>query len=85
MLCRDGPTTGMTDGMANSRLTVTVPDELLRAARDAAGGDLSAFVARAVRDRLLRDAMTRYAEDSARIGDVLDDLYSAAEDDLCDN
>jgi hypothetical protein len=29
--------------------------------------------------------MTLYAEDSARIGDDLDDLYSAAEDDLCDS
>lgn len=76
---------GITNGMATSKLTVTVPDELLRAAREAADGNLSAFVARAIRDQLLRDAMTLYAEDSARIGDDLDDLYSAAEDDLCDS
>ncbi|MBC2905905.1 hypothetical protein [Streptomyces cupreus] len=71
--------------MATSKLTVTVPDELLQAAREAADGNLSAFVARAIRDQLLRDAMILYAEDSARIGDDLDDLYSAAEEDLCDN
>ncbi|MFF7977534.1 type II toxin-antitoxin system CcdA family antitoxin [Streptomyces sp. NPDC007901] len=71
--------------MSTSKLTVTVPDELLQAAREAADGNLSAFVARAIRDQLLRDAMALYAEDNARIGDDLDDLYSAAEDDLCDN
>jgi post-segregation antitoxin (ccd killing protein) len=71
--------------MSTSKLTVTVPDELLQAAREAADGNLSAFVARAIRDQLLRDAMALYAEDSARVGDDLDDLYSAAEDDLCDN
>lgn len=76
---------GITEGMATSKLTVTVPDELLQAAREAADGNLSAFVARAIRDQLLRDAMALYAEDSARIGDDLDDLYSAAEDDLCDS
>ncbi|MEU2339752.1 hypothetical protein ABZ770_40865 [Streptomyces sp. NPDC006654] len=71
--------------MSTSKLTVTVPDELLQAARDAADGNLSAFVTRAIRDQLLRDAMALYVEDSARIGDDLDDLYSAAEDDLCGN
>ncbi|MCX5332351.1 MULTISPECIES: type II toxin-antitoxin system CcdA family antitoxin [unclassified Streptomyces] len=71
--------------MATSKLTVTVPDDLLQAARAAADGNLSAFVARAIRDQLIRDAMTMYAEDSARVGDDLDDLYSAAEDDLCGN
>ncbi len=69
-----GPIAGMADGMTTSRLTVTVPDELLQAAREVADGNLSAFVARAIRDQLLRDAMTVYAEDSARIGDDLDDL-----------
>ncbi|MFJ9617095.1 hypothetical protein [Streptomyces noursei] len=71
--------------MSTSKLTVTVPGELLEAAREAADGNLSAFVTRAIRDQLLRDAMTLYAEDTARIGDDLDDLYSAAEEDLCDN
>ncbi|MBA4864479.1 hypothetical protein H1V43_24615 [Streptomyces sp. PSKA54] len=71
--------------MATSKLTVTVPDDLLRAAREAADGNISAYVARAIRDQLLRDAMTLYAEDSARLGDDLDDLYSAAEEDLCDS
>ncbi|MFC5215729.1 hypothetical protein [Streptomyces coerulescens] len=71
--------------MATSKLTVSVPDDLLRAARDAADGNLSAYVARAIRDQLLRDAMAMYAEDTARLGDDLDDLYSAAEDDLCDS
>jgi post-segregation antitoxin (ccd killing protein) len=71
--------------MATSKLTVTVSDDLLRAAREAADGNLSAYVARAIRDQLLRDAMTMYAEDTARLGDDLDDLYSAAEEDLCDS
>lgn len=69
--------------MATSKLTVTVPDEVLRAARRAAEGNLSAFVTRAIQDQLLRDAMRIYAEDSARLGDDFDDLCSAAEDDLC--
>jgi post-segregation antitoxin (ccd killing protein) len=64
--------------MATRKFTVTVPDDLLRAAREAADGDLSAYVARAIRDQLLRDAMTMYAEDTVRLGDDLDDLYSAA-------
>ncbi|PAZ12020.1 hypothetical protein CLM62_32190 [Streptomyces sp. SA15] len=70
--------------MATSELTVTVPDDLLRTAREAADGNLSAYMARAIRDQLVRDAMTMYAEDTVRLGDDLDDLYSAAEEDLCD-
>lgn len=69
--------------MATTKLTVTVPDDVVRAARQAADGNLSAYVTKAIQDQLLRDAMKIYAEDSARLGDDFDDLYSAAEEDLC--
>jgi hypothetical protein len=70
--------------MATKKITVTVPSEVEAAVRDAVGdGNLSAYVAAALQEKVVRDAMARYAEFRRRSGDDLADVLEAAEKDLC--
>lgn len=53
--------------MASGKITVTIPAEVLAPARASAGPNLSAYVARALRSQLIREAMTTLEQDlSAR-------------------
>jgi hypothetical protein len=49
--------------MASEKVTVTIPAEVLGPARESAGGNLSAYVARALRAQLVHEAMDILAED----------------------
>jgi post-segregation antitoxin (ccd killing protein) len=62
--------------MTTSKLTVTVPDDIKAGARRASGGNLSAYVRAALREKLLREAMAEYADFRARSNDDLDDIYA---------
>jgi hypothetical protein len=49
--------------MASEKITVTVPAEVLGPVRESAGGNLSAYVTRALRAQLVQEAMDCLAED----------------------
>jgi hypothetical protein len=49
--------------MASEKVTVTIPAEVLGPARESAGGNFSAYVARALRAQLVHEAMDTFAED----------------------
>jgi hypothetical protein len=49
--------------MASEKITVTVPAEVLGPVRESAGGNLSAYVTRALRAQLVHEAMDTLAED----------------------
>lgn len=49
--------------MASEKITVTIPAEVLGPARESAGGNLSAYVTRALRAQLVHEAMGVLAED----------------------
>ncbi|MFI5778130.1 hypothetical protein [Nocardia sp. NPDC051570] len=45
-----------------TKLTITMPDELAQAVRDSADGNVSEYIARAVRQRLLEEDLRTLAE-----------------------
>ncbi|MFI1914769.1 hypothetical protein [Nocardia sp. NPDC020380] len=45
-----------------TKLTITLPDELASAVRESAAGNVSDYIARAVRQRLLEDDLRKLAE-----------------------
>jgi hypothetical protein len=49
--------------MASEKITVTIPAEVLGPARESAQGNLSAYVAHALRAQLVRESMDTLAED----------------------
>jgi hypothetical protein len=49
--------------MASEKITVTIPAEVLSPVRESAGGNLSAYVTRALRAQLVHEAMDTLAED----------------------
>ncbi len=67
--------------MAVVEITLTLPEELVTAVHEAAGGDLSAYAVKALRSALLMDAMREVA-DAGPPDPPPDDVLHAAETDL---
>jgi hypothetical protein len=63
------------------KVTVSLPAELLQAAREASSGNLSAYTAKALRAQAVRDAAEQLAAWRQATGDSLDDVYTMAEED----
>jgi post-segregation antitoxin (ccd killing protein) len=63
------------------KVTVSLPAELLQAAREASAGNLSAYTARAIRAQAVRDAAEQLAAWRQSTGDALDDVFDMAEED----
>jgi post-segregation antitoxin (ccd killing protein) len=60
------------------RVTVTLPPELLATAKAAAGGNLSAYVERAIRAQALREAaeaVTRWRGDASSDMEEIADIF----------
>ena len=63
---------------------MTVPESIEAAVRGVVGeGNLSAYVAAALQEKVLRDSMTKYAHYRNTSGDDLADVLEAVEEDLC--
>jgi len=62
-----------------SKINVTVPRDLADAARRESGGNLSAYVTRALRDQLVRDGLRMLTEDGYT--GLPDDIVAAMEED----
>ena len=68
--------------MATSeKVTVSLPADVLAAARAAADGNLSAYTAKALKNQAVRDAAAALGAWRAETGDPLDDVYDMAEED----
>ncbi|HSA52538.1 MAG TPA: hypothetical protein VLH10_20835 [Yinghuangia sp.] len=67
--------------MALVEVTLSLPDDLVAAVHEAAGGDISAYAAKALRSALLMDAMREVA-DAGPPDPPPDDVLHAAETDL---
>jgi hypothetical protein len=67
---------------ATSKINVSVPRGVADAARRESGGNLSAYVTRALRDQLVRDALRMLAEDGYE--GLPDDIVAAMEEDRQD-
>lgn len=68
--------------MATSeKVTVSLPPDVLAAARAASGGNLSAYTANALKNQAVRDAAAALDAWRTQAGDSLDDVYTMAEED----
>lgn len=68
--------------MATSeKVTVSLPPDVLAAARAASEGNLSAYTAKALKNQAVRDAAAALDAWRAETGDPLDDVYDMAEED----
>ncbi len=63
------------------KVTVSLPPDVLAAARAASGGNLSAYTANALKNQAIRDAAAALEAWRAATGDNLDDVYDMAEED----
>lgn len=68
-------------GMAVVEVTLSLPGDLVAAVDEASGGDISAYVVKALRSALLMDAMREVA-DAGHPAPPPDDVLHAAETDL---
>lgn len=66
-------------GAARERTSITMEKDLMRRAKLAGGGNLSAYLERATRASLIADAMVEVARLKAE--DPMDDVLEAAEND----
>lgn len=64
---------------STTKINVTVPRDVAEAARRESGSNLSAYVTRALREQLLRDALRMLVEDGHR--GLPDDVVAAMEED----
>jgi hypothetical protein len=68
--------------MATSeKVTVSLPPDVLAAARAASGGNLSAYTANALKNQAVRDAAAALDAWRSETGDTLGDVYAMAEED----
>lgn len=72
-------TTPNTPGATRERTSITMERDLMRRAKLAGGGNLSAYVEKAVRESLINDSMVEVAR--LKTADPMDDVLEAAEDD----
>ncbi|MFJ4880099.1 hypothetical protein ACIP93_33495 [Streptomyces sp. NPDC088745] len=72
-------TSNTSGGATRERTSITMEKDLMRRARLASGGNLSAYVEKAVQQSLLNDAMVEVARIKAQ--DPMDDVFEAAEAD----
>jgi hypothetical protein len=67
---------------ATSKINVSVPHVFVEAARRQSGGNLSAYVTRALREQLVRDGLRMLTEDGH--DGLSDDILAAMEEDQQD-
>jgi hypothetical protein len=72
-------TTPNASGSARERTSITMEADLMRRAKAAGRGNLSAYIEKAVRESLLSDAMLEVQR--IRSLDPMDDVYDTAEAD----
>ncbi|MFC5802088.1 type II toxin-antitoxin system CcdA family antitoxin [Streptomyces formicae] len=61
------------------KVSITLPPDLAARARAASKGNLSDYLARALEEKLLADAMAEYAR--LRAAEAIDDVHEAVEED----